>query len=791
MASNLALLEATDWAKTPLGPRERWPADMQAVVRMAMGSGFPVCTVWGPDAIQIYNTAYNAIYGEKHPHAFGRPARESWPEIWEFLGPALRGVRDTRSDLNSRDTLLRLNKHGAPEECYFDFSYSPVADAGGNVLGVVSIAVEKTGEVVFRRRQQSADLPLDSMDEDGLAGLAAALQHQLAPNRMDAAAAAFCPVDSRTELALPPLWSDAMAPAALPALAQLTAHVSGVEQHPVPPGLCAAGEAGPHLAAIALRGGGGRLLAMLYLVPHPLVPPESHLAFARLLCDRLHRIVHHAEQLGRVRRDLADQDALYRYLFDNVMDPVLYGCTEGSLASAEVVLAANASACGLLGYAPGELVGLRREALFFPGDAALAGALETRERERAFDGELTFRRKDGSPVPVEVRSRLVRGADGEVRSVTILRDLSRQLQREADRASRARFEAIAQLTGGVAHDFNNLLTVVLGSLELLQEELPADGRAYQYAANALLCAERGARLTSQLLSYSRQQPLRLQALDLNAHIEEMVGLLRSSLGETTGLRLMRGPALPPCRTDASQLTTALLNLAVNARDAMPGGGTVTVETGLAQTHGFLALRVRDTGEGIPAHLQGRVFEPYFTTKPDGAGSGLGLATVQGFARQCGGDVRVESVPGAGAMFELTLPIASEPTASPELRSPAIDARGRCILVVEDNDLVRAQVCHTLAESGFRVIQAPSGREALGMLAGSPTPDFLLTDQVMPGGWSGLQLAHEARRLRPGLPVLIMTGHDPWTTPEGEVAPFEILPKPFDRRTLLEAIERQW
>jgi PAS domain S-box-containing protein len=795
MHGNRALFEATDWAATPLGPVAGWPADMRAVVETALSSGFPVCTGWGDAGIQIYNDAYNPIFGDKHPASFGRPVGESWPEIWEFLGPAIEQVRRTREPMTFHDALLPLAKHGVPEECWFDFSYSAVGGPGPLAPGVISIAVEKTRDVVLARRHASCDIPLDAMADGGLEALARVLGERLRGNPMDAAAAALVSLDPQGGATAGILlelgdWPALATFAGLPRagggeVAQLRADVPGKPA-----------EVGDRVALVPLLDDRRRPLAMLALAPHALVPADGHLDFAGALSDRLQRILAHAGTLGAYREHIAEQDALYRFLFDNIVDAVLYARTDGGADSSETVVAANPGACELFGYAPDELPGLTRDQLMFPDDTALRRALLRREQEGVFKGELTFRRKDGTPVPAEVGSRLVTSRDGTLHSVNIIRDASLRASQAAERARQARFEAIAQLTAGMAHDFNNLLTVVQGSLELLLEDLPEGTRGREYAANALLCAERGAALTGQLLAYSRRQLLHLQPEDLDARLHELLPLVRATVGDRIEVVLEPDGALPPCRTDIAQLTTAVLNLAANARDAMPAGGRLLLQTQRAPDAPDQAvlLRVRDTGSGVPPELADRIFEPYFTTKALGAG--LGLAMVQGFVHQSGGSLRVAPAPGGGALFELRLPVAAAaatdapgPADARAATAPApAEAGSRHLLLVDDNPLIREQASDLLERAGYRVDVAADGEQALVMLA-ELAPDLLLTDLDMPGR-DGLALAREARALRPALRVLIMTGHAPAGDAGASAeAGIVVLAKPFGRGTLLATIER--
>ena len=797
------LLEQVDWSDSPLGARDQWPPEMLAVIDTALHSGFPVCTAWGASQTQIYNDAYIPILGQKHPQAFGATVAESWPEIQPFLGPALQRVTQTGEPLWFHQTLLALARHGAPEECWFDFSYSLVRRNDGHPLGVISIAVEKTQEVVFARRQKSCDLPLDALAEGGVEGLALHLGQCLASNTMDAAGAILFSSDGPSGRAGRTLWAAPGDSAALEVLRDATPDFhSCMFVQELTRWLPALPEGwADRVLWLPLRDPVGQPLAALALVPNALVPESSHGDFARQLADRLHRVLHHAQALGQARRQLKAQDQLYRFLFENVVDAVISASLETQDGAREIIRAANPGACRLLGYETHELVGLDRDRLFSDGYELLREALRERAATGVFIGELVLQRKDGQPVPCEITSRLVTSANGHLHSVNIVRDITLRLAQETERANHVRHEAIAQITGGVAHDFNNLLTVMLGSLEMLQDELPVESRGRLYVANALMCAERGASLTSQLLAYARRQPARLVSVDLNAHLQEMAALIRSSLGEINALQLLTGEEVPACDVDVAQLTAALINLAVNARDAMPDGGTLTIACDRfalpAEPDGwslppdeYVRLRVSDTGTGVPAALAARIFEPYFTTKAPGAGTGLGLAMVRGFVRQCGGEVRVASMGGDGAMFEILIPVAHDQRTASAVTAFTVTPAGEHILLVEDNDLVRSQVSLMLTQAGYHVTQAASGRAGLEHIARGQVVDVVLTDLVMPGGQSGLQMAHEIRRHHPALPILVMTGHDPW----GEFTmerdrQFEVIGKPFERERLLAALAR--
>jgi PAS domain S-box-containing protein len=368
-------------------------------------------------------------------------------------------------------------------------------------------------------------------------------------------------------------------------------------------------------------------------------------------------------------------------------------------------------------------------------------------------------------------------------------------------------EAIGQLTGGVAHDFNNLLTVIMGSAELLSEELPdSDPANKELVRNILTASNRGSELTHQLLAFARKQPLQPRAVDVNQLIAELRPLLAGPLGEDIELRydLRADPTIT--HIDAHQLQNAILNLAVNARDAMPSGGKLLVETantrldkrqaaeiGDVKPGRYIVIRVVDTGRGMPADVAARAIEPFFTTKPVGKGTGLGLSMVFGFVKQSGGHMTIESTPGAGTKVRLLLPQAGGAEAS-EARSarPAERTSGsESILLVEDDLAVRGTVSTLLKNFGYRVMEAASGRAALDIIAGSEAIDLLFTDVVMPGGIDGFQLVEESRRLRPGLKVLCASGYAESAMERyGRPPPgIELLQKPFRARELARRIRR--
>ena len=381
----------------------------------------------------------------------------------------------------------------------------------------------------------------------------------------------------------------------------------------------------------------------------------------------------------------------------------------------------------------------------------------------------------------------------------LLDEMARREKAEDALRQSQKMEAVGQLTGGVAHDFNNLLAAVLGNLELLAKRLPDDPRLHRYVASAIEGARRGASLTQRLLAFARHQDLKFEPVDVQVLVRGMADLLERSIGPTIAIETRFPVRLAPARADANQLEAALLNLAVNARDAMPDGGGIVVAgreeavdadeaLGLASGR-YVVLSVRDTGNGMDAATLARAAEPFFTTKAVGKGTGLGLAMVHGLAAQCGGMLRLESAPGTGTTAELWLPVASvdvNRTAMPEPILERAFAHACRVLLVDDDALVLAGTAAMLEDLGHRVTPVGSAVAALAALRSGAGFDLLVTDQMMPG-MTGLQLAVEVERLWPGLPILLASGYADLS--ETEAARLPRLAKPFRQADLAQAIGR--
>jgi signal transduction histidine kinase len=396
------------------------------------------------------------------------------------------------------------------------------------------------------------------------------------------------------------------------------------------------------------------------------------------------------------------------------------------------------------------------------------------------------------------RDRLARQAMLEERERKSLEAQLRQAQK---------MEAVGQLTGGIAHDFNNLLTVVVGNLDSLVERLEVDEKGRKLAQDALSAGLSGAELTRKRLAFSRKQALETKAVDVNDLVRGTMELLRRSLGDKIEIEVSTAGNLWPVDTDPAQLESALLNLAVNSRDAMPDGGHLMIETTnshldeqyAAENPGvtpgdYVMLAVTDSGTGIPPEHLDRVIEPFFTTKEVGKGSGLGLSMIYGFAKQSGGHLKIYSEVGHGTSVRLYLPRGK---AGPEaaLRPTAQTAEpgaGELILVVDDNARVRDTVTTQLAELGYRTLEAANGALAIDLLKATPGVDLLFTDIVMPGGMTGVQLGEAAKQLRPEIGILYTSGFTEASlrgeTAKG-MAKYQLLSKPYRKRELAEKVRR--
>jgi len=435
----------------------------------------------------------------------------------------------------------------------------------------------------------------------------------------------------------------------------------------------------------------------------------------------------------------------------------------------------NVGAERIKGYRQDEIVGRHFSVFYTPEDRAAEvprNALETARVLGKFEAEAWRVRKDGSRFFANVVLDAVHDASGQlIGFAKITRDMTERRAMEAQLRQAQKMEAIGQLTGGVAHDFNNLLTIIIGNLDILSRESNDVSRRQRATEHAMQGAQRAATLTQQLLAFSRRQPLHPRSTDLNKLVARTVEMLQRLLGETIIVQARLDPDVGHAHVDSHQLENSLINLAVNARDAMPDGGTLTIGTANVdatalsqwrlsdvQPGEYVQVAVTDSGTGMPTDVIEHAFEPFYTTKPQGKGTGLGLSQVYGFARQSGGTVTLSSEVGAGTSVAIYLPRDRAPS-EPEQSPDGVVQRGtETILLVEDEEGVRTFTADILRELGFNVIEVGDGPSALAELRNLAHVDLLLTDVGLPGGLNGRQLADQVREVRPALRILFTTGY---------------------------------
>jgi PAS domain S-box-containing protein len=511
-----------------------------------------------------------------------------------------------------------------------------------------------------------------------------------------------------------------------------------------------------------------------------------------------------AEQLAASLTQLEDTERRFRLLVEGVTDYAIY-----MLDPNGHVVNWNPGAARIKGYRRDEIIGRHFSVFYMPqdrSDGVPQRALGIAAQTGKYETEGWRLRKDESTFWAGVVINAIKSADGELLGFAkITRDLTER--RAADERARQsqKMEGIGQLTGGVAHDFNNLLTIIIGNLETLQRNLGAPkldpGRLGRSAEQAMRGARRAESLTQRLLAFSRQQPLEPKQIDLGRLVTGMSDLLRRTLGEQVTVETVLGGGLWQAHADPNQLELAILNLAVNARDAMPNGGKLTLETGnvhldekYAATQSevlpgqYVLLAVTDSGCGMPPDVKAKAFDPFFTTKDVGHGTGLGLSQIYGFVKQSRGHVKIYSEVGEGTTVKVYLPRAHARIVAEEDDAVETMARGalcETILVVEDDADVRSYSCETVRELGYDVLEAENARAGLHLIDRHPEICVLFTDVGLPGGMNGRQLAEEARKRRPDLKVLFTTGYARNAiVHDGRLDPgVELIPKPFTQAAL--------
>lgn len=666
----------TNWGNTSLGPSEAWSPTLKTQALTVLSAKVPILMAWGPDMLQIYNDQYIGLLGKKHPHAFARSVNETWPEIRDFLNFQIQRILKGES-FAAESLLLPLKKSEWVEEGFFTFSYSPVFSAPGKIEGLLAIAFDETQHVISRRRDTVIDELLKLTSNDDSAGFWSGFEQALAANDVDFSRFALLEVGKGDPLAESIVAARGLQGGQLQKLLSYVPSVTAAGKcvrMSVAHGLLGARASQAHIYLVPIQQS-EKITKLLIVVPHDLVRQDASLLdyYERVretAQSGISAVRHRRKLVKHLKEELEETGIKYRLLFEGTDDGVLYTSIGAVPYASETILAANDAVANLLGYEREKMVGITHSDVQFEDDIEFQKARRIRHETGSFRGDLAFRKSDGNKIELDVTSNMIFDESGRRRAITILRDVSQRKLLEQRTREAAKMDVLGQLTGGIAHDFNNLLTVILGGADELCDSEDVPEEVTYYAKLVRSAAERGTGLTQHLLSYARRQTLRPKNVDLNELLRDFEPVLRSSLRENIALELSLDDSLREVKVDVDQFLTAMLNLAVNSRDAMPRGGRAVLTTknvelpmpldlphARLEAGDYVSVAFSDTGMGIPADKLSKVFEPFFTTKAVGDGTGLGLSMVQGFVTQSGGDIAIDSAEGQGTVVTALFPAA--------------------------------------------------------------------------------------------------------------------------------------
>lgn len=842
------LIAEFNWSGTPLGAVDGWPESLRAIVAFMIHSPVPLVLLWGDQGTMIYNDGYSVVAGHNHPRLLGSPVREGWPEVADFNDNVMK-VGLAGGTLAYKNHVLRLNRTGRFEDVSMNLDYSPVYDDTGVPAGVLAIVVETTDAVRAAEALRASEARLRFLDRLGKQTAAIldadeilAITTRMVGEELGVSICAYGYMDSDQDgFTIRGDWYAEgsqsivghyhLADFGELAVTNLRAGrplVINDNSTDIPPEAAAAFRAigiGATICMPLVKD--GRLTALM-AIHHR----ERHrwtgeeLAMIREITDRswahVERVGIDAElraTAGRLRdlnetleqrveersAALERSQTQFRLLVQGVTDYAIY-----MLDDQGHVTSWNAGAQRIKGYTPDEIIGQHFSSFYEEQDRAAGEpqrALETARRARRFAAEGWRVRKDGTRFRASVVIDAIHDDAGNpIGFAKITRDISEreEAQHELELAREALFqsqkmEAIGLLTGGVAHDFNNLLMAIHSSLELLRKRTEGDPQTQKLLDNSLLAAERGAALTQRMLAFARRQDLAIEHVGIEELVAGVMDLLQRSLGPAFTITTRFPADLPAVAANIHQLEMALLNLAVNARDAMEGGGTITigaedrtVPAGAIpdlEAGRYVRLTVADQGTGMDAETLARAADPFFTTKGVGKGTGLGLSMIHGFTRQLGGALQIESKARDGTRAHIWLPISEgDAAAKPvdaEAALAAVQGHRRRILIVDDDAIILMNTAALLEDLGHQVLEACSGEEALALLEAHPDIDLIITDQAMPG-MTGSQLIAAVRGERPDLPIILATGYG--ETPIDANHAVQRLGKPFGQKELQTAVQ---
>jgi PAS domain S-box-containing protein len=788
-----ALTRAHDWAASLLGAPETWPQPLRTLVSLMLCSRQAMFVAWGPQRVMLYNDGYAAILGQRHPAALGQTFVEVWFDILETVGPILEKAYAGEST-HMDDIRLVMHRHGYPEETHFSFSYTPVRDESGVVAGMFCACAETTETVLAERRlanerERQRQVEQELRESEEHYRHAAELNPQVAwtaapDGQLDRVAERWRRWTGTSGLG--DSWGLGLHPDDLGYTTEawrrsVSTGVPYDVEHRVR--MLDGGYRWARSRAFPRRDPEGRIVKWY--------GSTEDIHERRCAQEELERLNATLEQqVAQRTAELQESRSLLRTMFETSFQ------YQGLIALDGTLLDANATSLQGINGVREEVVG--RPFWQLPWFSGTPGMPEfVRDAAAAVAKGATWREEILVNLPTGWRwfdfaMRPMRDEGGEI--VAIIPEAVETTQRhhaeEALRQSQ-KLEAMGQLTGGVAHDFNNLLTPIIGSLDMLHRRGLGGAREQRLIEGALQAADRAKILVQRLLAFARRQPLQPASVDIGRLITGIADLVESTTGPQIAVHVEQDDALPPAIADANQLEMAILNLAVNARDAMPDGGTLrisasSVEVGRGHRSklmpgSYVRLSVADTGCGMDDATLARAIEPFFSTKGIGKGTGLGLSMVHGLASQLGGALTLSSAPGLGTNVELWLPVSAAPAeriGGSEAASPGPKGIGTALLV-DDEDIVRASTADMLTELGYEVVEASSADEALRLLDRGMQANIVVTDHLMPG-MSGVDLARAVRGKWPRMPVLIVSGF----AEVGELAPdLPRLTKPFRQADL--------
>lgn len=804
-----------DWSRTSLGPTGGWCSPLRTTVANIVHSPIAKVLMWGPDHVMIYNDAYRAIAGERHPAAFGGLVPQVWPEIWDWNRSILeRGFAG--EDIAYRDQPLLVTRAGQQQEVVFDLYYTPIYLDRGGVGGVMCTVVENTGRVAAERRLAKSEAELRVIT-DSLPVLVAFVDRKERYRFANDYYREFLGIDPQSIVGC--------------RISDVLTESDYAERRPLID-RALAGETVVADVSLQHRDGTSRRAETRYI---PRQDESGEIIGFHILVFDVDDRMRHAEEVERSnRRFRTAMDAVHGVLWTNSADGRMVGEQPGWAA--------------ITGQSYDEYQGFGWSNAVHPDDtgASVVAWNAAVAAKSMFIHEHRVRRHDGEWRTFAIRGLPIIGQDGELiewvgvhtditeqraaeqalrdqadvlarqvrhreRAEAQLRQLNETLEnrvieeinerRQAERAlaQAQKMETIGKLTGGVAHDFNNLLQVVSGNLQLLGKDVAGNQRAEQRVANAMAGVSRGSKLAAQLLAFGRRQALEPKVVNVTRFVQGMDDMLRRAIGEGVEIETIVGGGLWNTFIDPAQIENALLNLAINARDAMNGQGKLTIELGnahlddeYARTHEevapgqYVMLAVSDTGSGMSPEIIEKVFEPFFSTKSEGKGSGLGLSMVYGFVKQSGGHVKIYSEVDHGTTIKLYLPRALEAEdVEVAVDTGPISGGTETVLVVEDDAEVRATVVELLSDLGYRVLKAVDAQSALNVIESGIPIDMLFTDVVMPGTLKSPELARKARERLPDIAVLFTSGYTENSIVHGGRLDkgVELLSKPYTREAL--------